>query len=97
MKIVNYLDVPLNLENSTYHPYQKDNNQIKYTNTESNHPASIIKQPPISIESQLSSLSSSGEIFSDSVTPYQETLNKLGGKHKLKYQASINETNNKEQ
>ena len=43
MKIVNYLDVPLNLENSTYHPYQKDNNQIKYINTESNHPASIIK------------------------------------------------------
>ena len=45
MKIVNYLDVPLNLENSTYHPYRKDNNQIKYINTESNHPASIIKQP----------------------------------------------------
>ena len=30
MKTVNYLDVTLDLENSTYHPYQKENNQIKY-------------------------------------------------------------------
>ena len=30
MKTVNYLDVTLNLENSTYHPYHKENNQIKY-------------------------------------------------------------------
>ena len=28
MKTVNYLDVTLNLENSTYCPYQKENNQI---------------------------------------------------------------------
>ena len=61
-KTVNYLDVPLNLENSTYHPYQKENNQIKYIYTESDHPPSIIKQLPISIESRVSSLSSSEEI-----------------------------------
>ena len=47
MKTVNYLDVTLNLENSTYRPYQKENNQIKYINTESNHPPSIIKQLPL--------------------------------------------------
>ena len=51
MKTVNYLDVTLNLENSTYRPYQKENNQIKYINIESNHPPSIIKQLPLSIES----------------------------------------------
>ena len=44
MKTVNYLDVKLNLENSTYRLYQKENNQIKYINTESNRPPSIIKQ-----------------------------------------------------
>ena len=69
MKTVNFLDVTLDLENSTYRPYQKQNNQIKYVNIESNHPPSIIKQLPLSIESQLSSLSSSGEIFNDSVIP----------------------------
>ena len=76
MKTVNYLDVTLNLENSTYCPYQKENNQTKYINIESNHPPSIIKQLPLSTESRLSSLSSSEEIFNESVTPYQDALNK---------------------
>ena len=51
MKAVNYLDVALNLENCTDHPYQKENNQIKYINIESSHPPSIIKQLTLSIES----------------------------------------------
>ena len=42
MKVVNFLDITLNLENSTYHPYLKDNNKIIHVNTESNHPASIM-------------------------------------------------------
>ena len=52
MKMINYIDVTLNLENLTYRPYQKENNQVKYINTESNHPPFIIRQQlPISIES----------------------------------------------
>ena len=31
-KMVNYLDVTLNLEKSTYRPYKKENNEIKYIN-----------------------------------------------------------------
>ena len=97
MKMVNYLDVTLNLENSTYRPYKKENNQIKYINIESNHPPSIIKQLPLSIESRLSSLSSSEEIFNDSVIPYQDALDKSGYKHKLKYKANIDTVSNKKQ
>ena len=41
-KTVTYLDVTLNLEHSTDGPSQKENDQIKYTNTQSNHPPSII-------------------------------------------------------
>ena len=52
--MVNCLDVTLNLENSTYRPYQEENSQIKYINIESNHPPSIIKQLPLSIETGLS-------------------------------------------
>ena len=85
------------LENSTYRPYQKETNQIKYLNTESNHPPSIIKKLLISFKSQLSSLSSSEEIFNDSVTPYKDALDKSGYKHKLKYQANINTAYNKKQ
>ena len=51
MKTVNYLDVTLNLEISTYCPYKKENNQIKYINIEFNQPLSIIKQLPLFIES----------------------------------------------
>ena len=49
IKTINYLDVTLNLENSTYSPYQIENNQIKHINLESNLPPSIIKQLPPSI------------------------------------------------
>ena len=97
MKTVNHLDVTLNLENSTYRPYKKENNQIKHINIESNHPPSIIKQLPLSIESLLSSLSSSEEIFSDSIIPYQDALDKSGYKHKLKYKANIDTVSNKKQ
>ena len=98
MKTVNYLDVTLNLENSTYRPYQKNkNNKIKYINIESNHPPTIIQQLPLSIESRLSSLSSPEEIFNDSVIPYQDALDKSGYKHKLKYKANIDTASNKKQ
>ena len=63
MKTVNYFDVTLNLENPTYRPHQKENNQIKYMNIESNHPPSIINQILLSIEFRLSLLSSSDEIL----------------------------------
>ena len=97
MKTVNYLDVTLNLENSTYRPYQKENNQIKYINIESNNPPSIIKQLPLSIESRRLSLCASEEIFNDSVIPYQGALDKSGYKHKLKYKANIDTASNKKQ
>ena len=105
MKTVNYLDVTLDFENSTYRPYQKENNQIKYINIKFNNPPSIIKQiskQPIiyhqaNLKSRLSSLSSSEEIFDDSVIPYQDALDKSGYKHKLKYKANIYTASNKKQ
>ena len=35
-KVVNFIGVTLNLENSTYRPYIKDNKKIIYVNTEYN-------------------------------------------------------------
>ena len=75
----------------------KKNNQIKYINIESNHPSSIIKKLPLSIESRLSSLSSSEEIFNNSVISYQDALDKSGYKHKLKDKANIDTASNKKQ
>ena len=71
---------------------------MKYINIESKYPASIAsKQLSLSIESRLSSLSSSEKIFNNSVTPYQDALDKSGYKHELEYQANIDTANNKKQ
>ena len=48
LKIVVFLDVRLNLTDSTYKPYHKPNDEICYVHKESNHPPSITKQLPIS-------------------------------------------------
>ena len=74
-KIVYYLDVTLNLLNNTYKPFSND--EINYIHKESNHPPSIIKQIPFSIESRLSSLSSNEKIFNESMPIYQEALKKI--------------------
>ena len=58
-KIVDYLDVTLNLNNGSYKPYRKPNDELSYINAKSNHPPNIIKQLPISVESRLRELSSS--------------------------------------
>ena len=68
MKIVNYLDVTFNLNDGTYKPYTKPNNEIKYIHKNSNHPPSVIRQIPLSIESRLSTLSFNEKIFQEAVT-----------------------------
>ena len=42
-KIVNYLDLTFNLNDGTYKPYKKSNNEMKYIHVDSYHPPSIIK------------------------------------------------------
>ena len=56
MKIVNYLDVTLNLNDGSYRPYKKPNEETNYIHVNSDHPPSILKQLPKSIEKRLSSL-----------------------------------------
>ena len=84
-KVVNFLDVTLNFENSAYRSYLKDNNKI----IESNHSPSIIKLLPKSIELRLSQLLANEEIFKNSVTLCNEALAKAGYKHQMRYQQNI--------
>ena len=86
LKIVEFLDVTLNLTDSTYKPYHKPNDEICYIHKESNHPPSKTKQLPISIEIRLSKLSSNENVFDESVSIYQEALDKSGCNHKLIFQ-----------
>ena len=72
MKIVNYLDVTLNLNDGSYRPYKKPNDETNYIHVNSDHPPSILRQLPMSIEKRLSSLSSSKEIFEETAPYYEQ-------------------------
>ena len=82
-KIVNYLDVTLNLKDGAFRPYHKSGYQMQYINTESNHLPNIIKHIPASIETRLSNLSSTETIFKESTTHYENNLRQSGYNKKL--------------
>ena len=63
LKIVNFLDVTLDLNTGKFKPYNKPNNKPMYINNKSSHPRSILKQLPESIEQRISSISSDQTIF----------------------------------
>ena len=88
MKVVNYLDVTFNLKS-----YTKPNNETKYIHKDSNHPPSVIRQIPLSIESRLFTLSFNEKIFQEAVPPYQEALQNSGYRHTLTYKHSKNDNN----
>ena len=54
LKIVDYLDVTLNLNDGTYRPFHKPNEETTYIHVESDHPPQIINKIPRSIEKRLS-------------------------------------------
>lgn len=84
-KSVDFLDITLDLTTGMYKPYMKPNNTPLYVHKDSNHPPSIIKNIPININKRLSNISSSEQIFKDTIPPYQEALQKSGYNYKLKY------------
>ena len=86
LKVVNFLDVTLDLNTETYKPYMKPNNRILYINKQSNHPPSIIRNIPAAVNKRLCSISSSEAEFSAAIPPYQEALAASGFDHTLKYE-----------
>ena len=72
LKTVDFLDVTFDLDNNAYKPF--DNNKPIDINKHSNHPPSILKQLPKSIEKRISENSSNKDIFDDSLKPYKDAL-----------------------
>ena len=81
MKIVNYLDVTFSLNGGTYKPYTKPSNEIKYIHKDSNHPPSVIRQIPLTIESRLSTLSFNEKLFQVAVPSYPKAFQNSGYRH----------------
>ena len=93
LKIIDYLDVTLNLNDRTYRPFHKPNQEIAYIHVESNHPSQVIKKIPRSIEKRLSLLSSTKEIFENSKDYYGQRLRQCGYNEKLNYTKESNKIN----
>ena len=85
-KIVQFLDVELNLTSDTYKPYLKPNDKPVYVHKDSNHPPCVAKNIPAAINRRLSSLSSNEEMFKSVTKPYQEALKNAGYDYNLQFQ-----------
>ena len=84
-KRVKFLDVEFDLENDTFKPYIKENDVPLYVHKNSNHPPSITKNIPDSVNRRLSALSSDEKSFSSIAEKYQDALTKSAYDHKLAY------------
>ena len=66
IKIVNFLDVTLDLSNNSYKPFIKTNQNPLYINVNSNHPKNIIKQIPKAVNLRMGKLSANEKILKES-------------------------------
>ena len=84
-KVVNFLDVTLDLTTGRHKPYMKPNTTPLYVSSLSNHPPTIIKNIPLEVNRRLCKLSSTEEDFLAVVEPYQAALDKAGYRHQPVY------------
>ena len=91
-KIVNFLDVTLDLTNRSFKPFMKPNNKILYVHRQSNHPQALLKNIPENINKRLPCISSTQQVFNETIPPYQKALDESGYNFKLAYCSLRNET-----
>ena len=86
---VNFLDVTLTTDGS-HNPYRKPNCNITYVRRVSNHPPSIPKNIPRSIQKRLNTISSSEFEFNNAKDDYQKAPRDAGYTDELKYELEQN-------
>ena len=87
---MNFLDAALGTDGS-YKPYKKPNGMTKYVNKASNHPPSILKNIPKSIQKRLNTISSSEDEFGCAKDEYQKALEEAGYTDTLTYDPQTEE------
>ena len=92
-KIVNFLDMTLDLTNRIFKPFMKPNNKILYVHHQSNRPPALLKNIPQNISKRLSCISSTRQVFNEAIHPYQKALDEGGYNFKLAYDPLKNRTN----
>ena len=87
----------MDLEADIFKPYIKPNTTPLYIDKQSNHPPTIIKNIPASINRRLSSIACNKEKFDKAAPLYKEALAKSGYKYQLEFnsEAANNRQNTK--
>ena len=95
LKITEFLDIYLDLENDKFYPFTKPNDTPLYVHRESNHPLNILKQLPKMTSERLSNLSCNEEEFKKVSVDYEQVLKNSGFKEKLAY-TPLNQRNRRQ-
>ena len=85
LKITDFLDIYLDLENEKFYPCRKPNDTPLYVHRESNHPLNILKQLSKMTSERISKLSCNEYEFIKASGEYQNVLKNSGFKDKLIY------------
>ena len=94
-KVVNFLDITLDLDSELYKPYMKPNDTPLYVDKHSNHPPSIIHNLPAWINMRLSNNSANEEVFKNALPPYRDALKKSGYDFDFNYEPVTQNGNRK--
>ena len=95
LKIINFLDICMDLDAETFKPFTKPNTIPRYIHSQSNHPPSIIKNLPDAINKRLSSISCNKVEFDKAAPLYQEALEKSNYEYKLEFDPSAGKPRNR--
>ena len=85
LKVVDSLDVTFNLTEENFKPYKKPNSETLYVNSKSNHPKTVLKEIPNSVNHRLINISSSEVEFNEAKMEYQRALKSSGYNQELNF------------
>ena len=95
LKVVDFLDVTLNLITNTYYPYRKPYNTPFYISKNSNHPPQVIKQLPEMINRRISEISCNRDEFNKAKSTYQSALKNSDYNYDMEYKKYSKTTRNR--
>ena len=93
-KVVDFLDIALDLRTAIYKPYKKPNSSLTYIHKQSKHPPSIIKNLTKSINKRLSTNSKNAQVINEACPPFTEALKKNGNNTNLQFDMTCTKKNN---
>eukprot|EP00117_Sycon_ciliatum_P029073 scpid82244/ scgid23233/ len=91
LKVVDFLDVTMNLDTGKFQPFRKPNDNPLYVSKQSNHPPGITNNIPAAVNKRLSAISSDAEAFNHAAPVYQTALKASGYTEVLSFQPEAHE------